>query len=1522
MSLLRISLCCLPAIWTATQGSNVASAANVVVKITGTTAPGTSDKGIFVPGSTSETDISGQDFTLIFTFDDSKGQDTVYYSYPGGPPDKSDYTGTGSSSPGNAVLQIGAKSYPYPQSTSSEATRWAGGKIYGGTNFNVYVADSVNDSEVNALYYPQGSLVLSYNWESSFTDANVTCCVYSFNISVKTDTGYNSAGGSLNPTAITVVGPGWADALSKLLGAGETAGSCLCGDPINVGTGNVFEQTADYSTVGQNKLQFTRYYNSGAPESTLAHALGKNWRSNYDRYIEIISPTTIYAERADGQEIVFNLSGTNWASDTDVDVHISGTGSTWTLIDVDDTIESYAQGPGNTAYLQSIQARNGYKLTLQYGLTNEVESVTDSYNRTLALNYQNNLLQSVTTPDGLVLTYSFSSSGTSAGVLDRLASVAYSTAPQTRQSYLYQNASLPFALTGIVDEDGDRFATWSYDNIGRALSSQHGLGADLTSISYDAATGNRTLTNALGQQEIYQFSILQNVPKVTEIDRLATPTTTAASRKFTYDSNGYLASQTDWNGNLTTYVNDAHGQPTAINEAVGTVQARTTNITYLSHFHLPSQIVTAGLTTDFSYDGSGNLLMKTLTDTTTTAVPYLTNGTSRSWTFTWLNSLLASTKGPRADVSELTSFTYDSSGTLTKITNALGQVTEISAHLPGGLPLMVVDPNQVTTNLIYDARQRMLSATLSTPAGPLATNYSYDAAGNLVKTTLPDGSALTNTYDTAHRLTDVTDLFKQRIVYTLDALGDRTKTVIANSSGVTQRIHSQTFDSLGHVLQDIGGVGQTIKYTYDPNGNALTITDPLSHLTQQSFDALNRVIQVVDAGTGITKVTYDPHDRPVTVLDPNGGSTTYVYDGFGDVIERTSPDTGKTVYHYDLAGNLIQSVDATGSTANFTYDALDRVLTTKYPADLSENIAYIYDESGRGFGIGRLTSVTDAVGSLSRSYDERGSILSERRVHGTATLLTSYAYDKASRVSSITYPSGWSTLYTRDVMGRITAINANSPSGVSQSVVSGVSYQPYGPVNALTYGNGVAEAHTFDLDYRLTNLTSSGKAALQNLTYSYDAANNVSSIADGVTAANSQGFGYDALDRLTSAKGGYGSLGYTYSSIGNRLTQTSSGATTSYVYAPHSNQLTQVKTGTATQTVGNTSTGSVNSFSPPFGQVSSLTYNQAGRLASTGGSGGKITQYTYDAFGQRLLKVGSATSTSLFQYDSGGHLIQEADGQGNTRVDYIYLSDRPVATVQPTNNKVYFLQNDRLGTPEMATDETQSIIWTTTYQPFGQISATPTLLVQDLRFPGQESDLETGLYHNGFRDYVPGLGMYLESDPIGLLGGMNTYGYVRANPLNGIDPKGLDTYIVNRDLSLFGHSSEPQWDWFTHTFVVVTNPDGSVLATYSWGNDANLVGWNLDQPLDITTAEQALSSGEAQRVGGPDLDPFVGEAYIELSNPLLNHQNWYLTNNCKTEASKLLSTAQYLESLYKMAHPLSGSVSQMSPWTPLMTPWQ
>ena len=1286
-----------------------------------------------------------------------------------------------------------------------------------------------------------------------------------------------------------VVGNGFisGDGPDKTLGNPyDNPGGVAVSEPINVGTGNVYDEIIDYQTAGANKLQFVRYYNSLAKLDSVSVSLGRNWRSNYDRYLTRLSATTMAAIGADGRGLLFTLNGSNWVGDSDTGMKLTQSSTTWTLTDADDTVETYSvNGNSSQIVLTSIQARNGYTQTLSYGANSQIASVTDSYNRTLSFTYQNGLLQTVTTPDGLVLTYGYDSSSGNLANPDRLRSIAYSTTPQTSQTYLYENPALPFALTGTIDENGNRFATWTYDSFGRGLSSQLGAGAFLTRVAYNDNDGSRTVTNPLGQQTIYHFTILQKVPKVTEIDRVATATTAAANKTIAYDANGYEASESDWNGNITTYVNDILGRPTTIVEATGTPEERATRISYFLDYHLPAQIIAPKLTSAFTYDASGNLLTKTLTDTTTTTIPYVTAGQTRTWMYTWVNGLLTSVKNPRQDVNALTTFAYDASGTLTKTTNALGQTLRVTQHTPGGLPLVIADANGVTTTLRYDARLRLAGSTVSTTAGPLTTQYGYDPAGNLLMVTLPDGSAIANSYDIAHRLIGVTDLFRQTIGYTLNAAGERTQITIANAGGAIQRQRSNTFDALARLTQYTGGAAQKTQYAYDDNGNLVTLTDPLSRSQTQAFDALNRVAQITDAGQGVITPSYDPQDRPQSVAAPNGATTAYIYDGFGDVIERISPDSGITVYTYDADGNLTQKVDATGTVTNYSYDALDRVKTTTYPANVGENVTYIYDQAGHGAGIGRLTTLTDAAGTLARSYDERGNLLQEIRAGSGTTLTTAYAYDAASRVAGIMYPSGWIVSYLRDAMGRATSVIVKDPNtGTAQTVVTNIGYKPFGPVSSLTFGNGIVEMRNFDNDYRLTSLTTNGSRALQSLNYGYDAADNVLSITDGVTPQYSQAFGYDALNRLDSATGGYGSLAYTYDSVGNRLTQMQGVALTTYAYAPQSNRLSTLTSGGVTQTVGYTAAGNISATGSAANIA--MTYNQAGRLAAISQAGTKKgnVRYVYDAFGQRFAKIPAAQGQTLYQYDQQGRMLEEKGFTASAVADYIYLDDgRLIATISPSARAIYFLHCDRLGTPQLATNNTQNVVWSTAYMPFGQTGTVNGATTQNLRLPGQYFDVETGWNQNGFRDYVPTLGRYLESDPVGLGGGINTYAYATDSPLCMIDLRGLDVKVYSMGL---------------HEAVSIDTSNGTESFGFGPSNTALETLSFVPVPGRIDNgpgANKYSDTSNGTLMSSYDLDKLTGDEVVAALRRLQANPPYYnfMGFNCNQFANMVASYAKF-----------------------------
>jgi RHS repeat-associated protein len=156
-----------------------------------------------------------------------------------------------------------------------------------------------------------------------------------------------------------------------------------------------------------------------------------------------------------------------------------------------------------------------------------------------------------------------------------------------------------------------------------------------------------------------------------------------------------------------------------------------------------------------------------------------------------------------------------------------------------------------------------------------------------------------------------------------------------------------------------------------------------------------------------------------------------------------------------------------------------------------------------------------------------------------------------------------------------------------------------------------------------------------------------------------------------------------------------------------------------------------------------------------------------------------------------------------------------VPTFLPAGSSdIRFIHGDHLGTPQRVTDEAGQVVWAASYLPFGEATVDEdpdgdgTTYELNLRFPGQYYDAESGLHYNHFRDYDPGTGRYIQSDPIGLAGGINTYGYAEQNPLKYFDAYGLQTWHCRRQLG------QPPGRWpppvLNHQYLCATRSDGSI----------------------------------------------------------------------------------------------------------------
>ena len=373
------------------------------------------------------------------------------------------------------------------------------------------------------------------------------------------------------------------------------------------------------------------------------------------------------------------------------------------------------------------------------------------------------------------------------------------------------------------------------------------------------------------------------------------------------------------------------------------------------------------------------------------------------------------------------------------------------------------------------------------------------------------------------------------------------------------------------------------------------------------------------------------------------------------------------------------------------------------PADTAENVTYRYDEPAAGFGVGRLTSVSDISGSTAYVYDARGNVVQETHVIGGQSYITGYAYDLANHVVQVTYPSGRIVSYTRDAAGRISRRGDASQSlAVPVAVASGVTYAPFGPLTALEYGNGLSLSVSYDQDYQPSARLVAGAASVQDLSYGVDADGNITGITDHLAAARSQVFQYDSLNRLTYASGLYGALAYGYDAVGNRTSQ--SGGTTNlaetYTYAANSNQLQSVVNGATTRSLGYSPTGNVASDNRGSGTALNFTYDLSNRIVQAANQNQPLASYAYNFLGQRAAKITSSAITQ-FVYDRAGHSSPRATAPRVRRRPNIFGSTT-CRSRWSSAAILYFIHPDHLGTPQKATDASQKLAWDAVLRPFGQ----------------------------------------------------------------------------------------------------------------------------------------------------------------------------------------------------------------------------
>lgn len=618
-----------------------------------------------------------------------------------------------------------------------------------------------------------------------------------------------------------------------------------------------------------------------------------------------------------------------------------------------------------------------------------------------------------------------------------------------------------------------------------------------------------------------------------------------------------------------------------------------------------------------------------------------------------------------------TRFGYTPAGDLASETDANGRVTRHIGHLRG-VPLQTTLPNGGVIRRTVNPTGTLASVT--EPLGRV-TRYSYDTMNRLVAVQMPKGGAGNIAISYSFGAGGVTETLKRanyvRVRHynglgqmisqkesggsapivttaTYRADGRKASQSLPGYHQASASIQSFQYDGLGRRTQVRHPDGTFHTTSYGP-GNTETQRDERANVTTLTHLAFGepseRLLAKMAQPGGITTAIGRDSLGRITSLEQGGLARRYTYDARGFLASESNPETQTTVYGYDAVGNRTSRKVGAAAADTFSYDSMDRLIKVTHPGN--QIFTFSYDLAGR------LLSQTSYQGNTwNYTYDAHDLLASETLVlkNPSRTLGFRYAHNVLDHLQTITYPSGLKVDYAPDAYGRATRAGA---------FASAISYHPSGQLSALTYGNGRKLSQTLDSRrLRVTERHVGGPDLPLRLRYAYDAGSNLTQITDLQNSAYTQTLGYDALNRLASARGIWGTASFAYNTRGDLARQTLGGGTINYNYDAQG-RLAGLS-GSLSARFGYDVRGNVLRARGEYG------YDHAGHMTwlclspRVDCTSTPDERYTYDAAGRRVTTSISQGALRVSVYGRNGQLLRDDDTSGGVR-EYIHVAGELVA---------------------------------------------------------------------------------------------------------------------------------------------------------------------------------------------------------------------------------------------------------------------
>jgi len=1272
-------------------------------------------------------------------------------------------------------------------------------------------------------------------------------------------------------------------------------------EPIDLVMGDYLYENTDL-TIGSGgypfSIEFKRFYNSGA--SLDNGPLGLGWKHNLDisaalssdgfQGLGADSPIDAAASIVESYVIIDLLSTTK----TNLRLTIATMAHCWFMDHLINNVVTIEQ-PGNTMQFVKLPDGNynpppgeAAKLTLQPDSSYLLRTKHGDY-----LDFD---------PNGRITTWSDPNNTVSFiyGVNGKLSQVHNGLGRSISLGYDINDAN----HIAFVTDSANRTAHFGYDAKGNLTTITDANGFTTTFV-YDPNNDGRIT-------RIY-YPTEPNNPYVTNVyDSLGRVKTQTNTNGFTYQYfyTGYRTEEADPCNYSKVYVFNDYDRTLSETDPLGN------QTSYQYDGQLRKTLVTypRGNSTQYIYDANHNVLQSFQIPVHGSGEPNIVE------TFTYEPSFnrVATYTDPNG---RITVFQYYSNGKLKQIDQPAvdGNIpqTHFTYNAQGQME-SVTDAEGTVTKYEYDPNGNLIRTILDCSSEPnhlnITTEMSCNVVGDVNSITDPRGNTTTFEYDTMRRLIKVTSPAPFNYISSYEYYSD----------GSLKQLARQTDDP---------NQWQVTSYTYTPSDKVKTITDPNGDVTEYEYDALDRLRKTTNAENHTTTRLYDAAGRLWKVIDANGNNsviysynangniksltdakgntTTYEYDGFDRLKKTIYPDDSNIQFSYDVAGNVIQIINRAGQVITYSYDSLNRLELKTLPS--LQQIQHEYDLAGR------LTVVTDAAGTIQHSFDNIGRLTGVTYPNGK---MVSHQYDAASNRKQLTYPDGTYVTYGYDELNRLTEILDEDSTLVVQYDYDALSRRV-----SAQYANGTTAVYTYDIADRLLNLNNQTNTGSHSFAYSYDnVGNRLNMMVNGTDVHR---YSYDRIYQLTGVDypGSFFASDtiFNYDSVGNRESVVNGGTTNystnnlnqytsvggvPYSYDDNSN-LTSDGTNSYSYDAENrlitatTPTNIIECTYDVFGRrISKKIYDTSHELQATSKyiyDGDQII-CEYDGFGRLRRKflygTGIDEAVRMTNIWPSGDLA--ADGNvdfGDVRIvalNWLLDSNSPgfdpnadlncddridfadfaiLGQYWQTNglrSEYYFYHYDGLGSVTALSDLAGNTVEIYEFDVYGRVNSDSSIGNPYL-FTGRQYDPETGLYFYRARYYSPLIGRFLQTDPVGYVGGGNLYVYAYNNPIKFVDPTGLwigwDDLVFAGGGALFGIIGQGIGDLVTGEFSGWEAYAGAAVGGAVYGETllytANPVLAGAAGGLTSSLTEQTLENVGGYITTGEWIGYDVGDVLIE-----------------------------------------------------------